>query len=165
MAADGPGPLCPQILSINHCKPEDKVEELLVYAILLYQNLTPENEYKNLLDKLFLENPENDDLLYLEWEPDIKESILYIRKHLDYSNLNYEQFGAILMDKLKIVYENNPDIKSFAIQISGLWENLPENIQNTEPFHILTYADDPLSWGDEEQSRNIYEHMLKYYKQ
>ena len=58
------------------------MEELLVYAILLYQNLTPENEYKNRLDKLFLENPENDDLLYLEWEPDIKESILYIRKQL-----------------------------------------------------------------------------------
>ena len=84
------------------------MEELLVYAILLYQKLTPENEYKNRLDKLFLKNPENDDLLYLEWEPDIKKSILYIRKHLDYSNLNYEQFGAILMDKLKTVYENNP---------------------------------------------------------
>lgn len=42
------------------------MEELLVYAILLYEELVTENEYSKRLDELFLNNPENDDLLYLE---------------------------------------------------------------------------------------------------
>lgn len=46
----------------------------------------------------------------------------------------------------------------------SLWENLPGNIQDIEPFWTLSYADDSLSWGDEEQTRNIYEHILNYYK-
>lgn len=46
----------------------------MVYAILLCEELVSENEYREILDKLFLNNPENDDLLYLEWETDIKKS-------------------------------------------------------------------------------------------
>ena len=44
------------------------MQELLVYAILLNEELVTENEYRKLLDELFLNNPEDDDLLYLEWE-------------------------------------------------------------------------------------------------
>lgn len=54
------------------------MEELLIYAILLYEELATENEYNKRLDELFLSTPENDDLfndlLYLEWETDIKKS-------------------------------------------------------------------------------------------
>lgn len=85
------------------------MEELLVYAIMLSEELISENEYNKRLDELFLNDPENDDLLYLEWE------------------------------------------------------SLPGSIQNIEPFWALSYADDPLSWGDEEQTRKIYEHMLNNY--
>ncbi len=49
------------------------MEELLVYAILLNVELVTENEYNKRLDELFLKDPENDDLLYLEWETDIKK--------------------------------------------------------------------------------------------
>ncbi len=48
------------------------MEELLVYAILLYEGFVTENEYSKRLDELFLSDSENDDLLYLEWETDIK---------------------------------------------------------------------------------------------
>lgn len=41
------------------------MEELLVYAILLYEKLVTENEYNKRLDALFLKHPDNDDLLYL----------------------------------------------------------------------------------------------------
>ncbi len=140
------------------------MEELLVYAILLYENLATENEYNKRLDKLFLENPGNDDLLYLEWETDIKKTIIYIRAHFDYNSLDYKQFGMILMDRLKTVYENCSDIKYFGSRMFSLWKSLPGNIQDIEPFWTLSYADDPLSWGDEEQTRNIYDYMLDYYK-
>ena len=104
------------------------------------------------------------DLLYLEWETDIKKSIIYVRTHIDYNNLDIEQFGKVLMSKLKAVYVNCSDIKRFASQMYSVWESLPRNIQKLEPFWTLCYADDPLSWGDEEQTRSIYEHMLNYYK-
>lgn len=140
------------------------MEELLVYAILLSEELITENEYNKRLDELFLSSPENDDLLYLEWETDIKKAIIYVRTHMDYNNLDLEQLGRILMSKLKAVYIDCSDIKRFASRMYSLWESLPGNIQNIEPFWILCYADDPLSWGDEEQTRNIYEYMLNYYK-
>ena len=68
------------------------------------------------------------------------------------------------MSKLQAVYENCSDIKYFAGRMYNLWESLPGNIQNKEPFWTLCYADDPLSWGDEEQTRSIYEYMLSYYE-
>ena len=140
------------------------MEEMLIYLILLCEKLVTENEYNKRLDELFFITPENDDLLYLEWETDIKKAIIYVRTHIDYNNLDIEQFGKVLMSKLKAVYVNCSDIKRFASQMYSVWESLPRNIQKLEPFWTLCYADDPLSWGDEEQTRNIYEYMLNYYK-
>lgn len=140
------------------------MEELLVFVFLLYEEIVTEDEYDKRLDKLFLDNPENDDLLYLEWETDIKKAIIYARTHIDYNAFNYEQFGRILMNKLKVYYKNCSDIKSFANRMYNLWEVLPGTIQDREPFFTLSYADDPLAWGDEEQTRDIYENMLSYYK-
>ncbi len=140
------------------------MEELFVYAILLYEGFVTEHEYNKRLDELFLSDPENDDLLYLEWETNIKKAIIYIKTNVDYKKLDLEQFGRILMSNLKRVYVNCSDIRYFASRMYSLWKSLPGEIQNVEPFWILSYADDPLSWGDEEQTRNIYEHMLNYYK-
>lgn len=140
------------------------MEELLVFASLLYEEMVTTDEYNKRLDELFLDNPGNDDLLYLEWETDIKKAITYIRTHIDYNTFDYEQFGRILMNKLKVIYNNCSDIKNFANQLYDLWESLPGTIQDREPFFTLCYADDPLSWGDEQQTRNIYENMLNYYE-
>ncbi len=132
------------------------MEELLVYAILPDEGLVTEDEYRKRLDELFSGTPENDQLLYLEWETDIKNAIVYMRTYIDYNNFDVAQFGTILMSKLKRIYENCLDIKFFAVPMYHLWEKLPGNIQDKEPFWALCYADDPLSWGGEEQSRNIY---------
>ncbi len=141
------------------------MEELLVCAILLSEGFVAEDEYHKRLDELFLRIPENDDLLYLEWETDINKAVIYVRTHFDYtdSGSDPERFGRILMDRLKEVYENSPDIQYFAGRMYSLWQSLPVNIRKMEPFLTLCHADDPLSWGDEEQSRNMYERMLNYY--
>lgn len=141
------------------------MEELLVLALLLYEDMVMEEEYNKRLDELFLADPENDDLLCLEWETDIKKAMIYIRTHIDYKNLDYELFGRILMNKLKVFYEKCSDIKNFADRMFLLWESLPGIIQEREPFFTLCYADDPLSWGEEEQVRKVYEEMLNYYKE
>lgn len=141
------------------------MEELLVFAILFYEEVVVTEEmYQKRLDSLFLECPDHEMLLYLEWETDIKKAVVYIRTHFDYRNLKRERFGAILMELLKEYYDNSSDIKMFADNMYSLWESLPGNLQDEEPFWTLSYADDPLSWGDETQTRSLYETMLNYYK-
>lgn len=140
------------------------MEELLVDALLFCENLAAEDAYNKRLDEMFLKAPENDDLLYLEWETDIRKSVHYIQGLIDYNNFDIERFGRILMSKLKAIYETLSDIKDFADRAYHLWTDLPGNIQDIEPFLTMCYADDPLSYGDEKQARNFYEYVLNYYK-
>lgn len=141
------------------------MEELLAFACLLYEDMATTEEYYEALNRLFLDCPENDDLLYLEWETDLKKAVAYIFLHIDYSVLDDERFGRILMNKLTERYKNDSDLKSFANRAYHLWKILPRSIQRKEPFVALCYADDPLSWGDEKQTRDIYESMLNFYNE
>ena len=86
-----------------------------------------------------------------------------MRAHVDYHNMDIDLFSRILMNKCKEAYENESDIKKFANRMLNLWVGLPGTLQNREPFWTLSYANDPLSWGDEEQTRKIYEQMFGYY--
>lgn len=138
------------------------MEELLAYALLLCEEIETEESYKTRLNELFLEHPEDEMLLYLEWESDLKQAIIYIRTHFDDRSFNRERFGKILMNLLNDYYRKCPDIRAFAKRMYSLWENLPWPLQDVMPFHVLSYADDPLSYGDEAQSRELYEQMLNY---
>ena len=141
------------------------MDELLAYAILFYEKIVTETEYQERLDALFLQNPEDELLLHLECETDIQKAIIYIRTRADYPRLGLhpESFGRALMERLKDYYARCSDIKSFADKMFSLWESLPGNLQKKEPFWTLSYADDPLSWGEESQTRSLYENMLTYY--
>ncbi len=139
------------------------MEELLAYAILLCQNIITEEMYQKKLNELFLKDIENEIFLKLEWETDINKAIIYIRTHINYQNINYEEFGKSLMKVLKKYYECCTSIEQFSEKMYLLWESLPGRLQNEQPFFTLSYADDPLSWGDEKQTRSIYENMLNYY--
>lgn len=139
------------------------MEELLAYALLLYKGFPLEDEYQKRLDDLFIKNPTDDVLLELEFiSNNLKESIIYLRTHFGYNHFCYEIFGQVLMQKLKIYYDNT-ELKQFSYKVYSLWKNLPRNIQNEEPFSMLSYADDPLSYGDEIQTRKLYEYILDYY--
>lgn len=140
------------------------MEELFVYILLLCNEIIEEDEYSKKLAELFLENPEDDALLYLEWETDIKKAYTYIWSHINFKTVDEKHIGRILMDRLKIYYENCSDIRNFAKKAYCLWQDLPEDLEQKEPFFTLSYVNEPLSWGDEEQTRNICEHMFNYYK-
>lgn len=101
------------------------MEELFVYAVLLYEEIILKDLYQEKLHALFLKHPESGVFLELEWEADIKQ---------------------------------------FANKMYSLWKNLPDKLQDEQPFFQLSYADDPLSWGDEKQTRSIYEKMFHYYE-
>lgn len=77
--------------------------------------------------------------------------------------VNWEQFGRMLVGELEKIYENS-DLEWFADRTYRLWKSLPEQIQDIEPFWTLNDADEPLSWGDAAQSRALYETIFHYYE-
>ena len=142
------------------------VEKLLSYAILLYVGLVSDAEYKENLDTHFLKNPDNDLLLELEWRTlDIQGAIKIIFDYCLENNVDYDTFGCFLLSKLEgIYYQDNMDIQSFGSKMYSIWRVLPSEIQSKEPFWTLCHADDSLSWGDERQTRELYQKMFQYYK-
>ncbi len=140
------------------------METLLAYVYLLGMDLISEEIYEEKLNELFLENPADEDLLELEFlSGNRKETVIYIRTHIDYNFMDFNRFGRELFGLLKPIYKSM-DIRRFGDAMYSLWENLAGNLQDMEPFWTLSYADDPLSWGDVEQTRKIYEEMLDYYE-
>jgi len=141
------------------------LEELLVYAILLEVGLASNAEYVAYLDALFMKASDNDLLLALEWgSTDANQSISTIRNHCAQCSIDYDAFGRFLFSKLADIYSQNKiDIQTFGEKAYAMWKQFPRSIHQTEPFWTLCYADDPLSWGDEKQTRELYEKAFRYY--
>ncbi len=66
------------------------------------------------------------------------------------------------MNLLKPIYET-VDITKFAPMLYNIWQFLWGDFKTPEPFFIMCYAEDPLSWGDEKQARELCEKMLSFY--
>ena len=78
--------------------------------------------------------------------------------------LDRDLFGKRLFAGLKCAYDIELlEISDFGIRCNKLWHMLPNAMIAVEPFHTLIYADDPLSWGDEEQTRKLYERAFVFY--
>ena len=138
------------------------MEKLPVTAILFFHGLADENTYSSQLNECFLSDPSNDDYLYLEWENDIGKAVAYLRTHINPASFDRQKFGKFFLRKLQESYEHSPDIKVFAARMYGLWKSLPENLQNIEPFFALCYVDEPLEYGDEKQTRSIFEQIFRH---
>lgn len=139
------------------------MEELLAYAYLMEESSDLETMYEEKLNELFLLNPDNEDLLELEFlSSNKKATILYIRAHIDYSALDCDKFGKTFMNLLRLIYQKT-DIDRFGRWTYSVWKNLPDVLAHDAPFYTLSFASDPLSWGDEKQTRKLYEDMFMYY--
>lgn len=141
------------------------VERLLSYATLLSTGLMSKNDYNNILDTLFLATPEDALVLDLEYvSSDINKTISIIQCYCSEHRIDDAVFGRYLMNRLKkAYYDSSMDINDFARKAYTLWQALPSTIQSDKPFHTMCYADEPLSWGDENQTREMYEKMLRFY--
>ena len=139
------------------------MEELLVCALLLSVGFDIENKLAETIDKLFENSPSNELYLELEWKSDAKERMEYIFSNIGFNDINEEKFGNILMKNLNEFFENT-DIHIWADRITDIWHRLPTDIAHKEPFFKMIYADDPLSWGDEEQTIWLYREMLDHYR-
>ena len=139
------------------------MEELFAYAIMLKNGLISKTAVSDRIDELFMENPTNEILLELEWEQRAKHMIAIIEHFVDYRKFNTTAFGQTLIRLMEDAYSGCNDLKWFASRAYSVWSDIPYHIQELEPFYIFCYADDPLSYGDEEQTRQIYESMFDHY--
>ncbi|MGX8850608.1 hypothetical protein [Amedibacillus sp. YH-ame10] len=140
-------------------------EKILCYALLLKNDLITFDKYEEYLNNAFLEEPDNSLLLELEFlTSDLCATINLIIGDC-YSNENdIDIFGKILLEELKNTYYlKTLSIEEFGKRTYLLWNDIPYSIGKEQPFHTLSYADDPLSWGDINQVRTMYENLFEYY--
>ena len=144
------------------------MEKLICKSLLWKIVLTDGNDYSKTLDEMFLSDVNNELLLELEgcsYDYDTAFDILQRFWKYECKNFSVDVFGGCLTEDLKTVYQSNVfHIEDFGRKCYSLWQHLPNELNTIEPFHTLSYADDPLSWGDEEQARKIYEEFFEFYK-
>lgn len=141
-------------------------EELFAYAILFKVGLLPREDYNCRLDALFLSDGTNSLLLELEWYSSNPDETYQIMECAAQSQLSfaYDLFGQFLFDELEQIYRKHKcNMQDFGAKVYRIWQLLPSDFNQKEPFWTLSYADDCLSWDDENQTRNLYEKAFRYY--
>ena len=119
-------------------------------------------EYSEALDELLANHPENRFLSGLEGVCGAKETADAILAENEYPVVAPDDFGRVFLRLSCAVYEET-ELSAFAKIMYELWGLLPDEIMNAEPFITLCYADDPLAYGDESQTRRVYERLFQYY--
>lgn len=154
-------------MTINRERKEVFMEELYAELLLWYIGFHSSDAYNALLDFKFLKNTGND--IYLELEScssDLLDSMGRFSKYWEYECIDFNPglFGKRLFSGLKTAYNTNTvEISDFGDRCFKLWRMLLDCISKIEPFQILSYADEPLSWGDEAQTRQLYENAFTFY--
>ena len=141
------------------------MEELLAYLFLRLVGIVSAKEYQDRLDEAFLADEENEILLELELNDDIWHSIALIEERINWDSLDRKIFGINLTALLEHHYHMSPDKRKFGEKTYSLWGMLPWAVSGEDPFRMLSYAGDPLSYGDEKQSEEIYREIFDFYKE
>ena len=143
-------------------------EELLASVLLLGEGLIAPEDYQTVLDELFLEKPEEELLLTLEWTRDLRKARkLILSQSSDPSApLDKDSFARSLFQKLQDIWTSGRfTLREFGQHTYQLWEVLPPEWRQEDPLRVLAYADDHLSWHDEQASLRIYEKLFRFYDQ
>ena len=144
------------------------MEKLYAEVLLWYHGFNDNNNYELLLNESFLNDPNNPILLELQ---EHSSSLLDTRgrfmRYWDNEEDSFDSniFGKRLFAGLESAYTGNIfSIDQFGKRCYQLCKDLPSAIQEEEPFWTLRYADECLSWGDEAQTRMIFEKLFSFYK-
>lgn len=144
------------------------METLIAIALLWKYDLCTCDEYNVHLDEIFLEYPNNDVLLELEECSSDCDSTFHRLYHFwnyEYPEFDTDLFGKSLFSRLQTIYMKNIfSIEEFGKRCYQLWSSFPEKLYAIQPFWTLSYADDCLSYGDEKQTRKLYEEAFNFYK-
>lgn len=140
------------------------MEELLPYAYLMFIDSDFDEPFEEKLNELFLSDPDNDDLLYLETlYGNPKESMIYITKHMDYNTIDTEKFGKRLMELLKPIYKKKSLDEFTDKYLYNIWQYLWGDLADKEPFNMMLYAGDLFLCGSKRKVRRLCRKMLSYY--
>lgn len=121
------------------------MERIFAYVYLWAFGFCSRREYNMHLDDMFTQNVNDELLLELEeCSGSYKESSLFagLARAYDEESCNISEFGN---------------------RCYNLWNLLPGTITMQEPYFTLSYADDCLSYGDEKQTRKLYEKAFSFY--
>ena len=139
------------------------MEKLYAYAFMYISGFDVYTDFETELDREFLENPGDPVLLDLECAHGRKDLLLKTIHAFTVNSINIDRLGRVLAELLHKEYRKT-DLVSFGRKTFALWNALPNEIAMTDPFHLLSYADDPLSYGDVQASREIYQKLFAYYQ-
>ena len=144
------------------------MERLICKSLLWKTGLTTGKDYNKKLDEMFLANSDNDMLLELEScssDCDATFDVLQRFWKYEYNDFSVDTFGKYLLEDLKAIYFSNIfSIQDYAKMCYSIWQQLPSELNTVDPFHTLSYADEPLSWGDKAQTGKLYEELFDFYK-
>lgn len=128
----------------------------LLAAVLLEQaGFHLKVSYEDTLNQYFLENPEDETLLELEFNSsNIAQSIRMLRAKYD-----RDQFAALICEELKELYENTA-LKEFVPCAYKLWQIMPFSVI---PLSDLGYIKKSLTKKNMEQADAICREMFRYY--
>ena len=141
------------------------MEELTVEALLASLGYGSAEEYQRVLNNLWETTSGEYDSFLLELESrKYKDAMIYLlhRSPAFFDSGKEDVFGKILMKRLRAIYEQIP-LDEFGRLAYSVWRMLPETINSKEPFFTMNYADDCLSYGNEQQCRELYEKMFSYF--
>lgn len=142
------------------------MERLAALCCLWAFGLGDKDDYCSELDRLFLENPEDDFLLELEGLGNDRVEAWEKLGRLAGSSLSIDAFGKELFAALEKIYnENRFPFEKFGKLCFHMLFRLPEIISQSEPFHSLFFADLAVDeYYDEKQARELYQKAFKHYK-
>ena len=140
------------------------MEELFIFPLLSSVGFDVRTDFSNTLDALFLNDPDNAALLELEMMK-CKDAIAHAAYLMEITNaMDIPKFGKALMREIRRLYTKCGDLTAFSWKMYELWTSLPVSIAHDDPFFGLDYAVDCLSYGDEQQCRDILECSMNYYE-
>lgn len=134
--------------------------ELCVLALLYAVGYDTKEKYEKLLDDMLLRDELTDVVLELE-SMSVKNATLHTLSLMNVNAIDTELFGKMLMNACQEMYLKEP-IHEFGKRMYQLWNLIPSEIGENEPFYILAYADDFLPY-DETSCRELYEKAFNYY--
>lgn len=142
------------------------IERILLYSVLVGTHFVSMAQYNEWLDEAFLAR-EEDLLLELEtYSHDMNKTISTLKNYCKAkrSEWNEDVFGSMLMHFIQKSYtQEDTELSKIAIEVYNVWKRLPGTIVQKEPFIAMSCIDEPLTYGDEEQTRELFEYLFNYY--
>lgn len=137
------------------------MESIFAYALLWKCSFIMQEVYSSILDKAFIADPDSSLLLTLEERSTDSGKTYEIIFNLLHNNISWpdiDKVGNEIRSYIGKIYRSNMlPIEVFGQRCYELWNILPEALRPKEPFCVLYYADDYISFENAKRAKQIYD--------